>query len=312
MSKHTLHLKSKDISEVEAYQIASYTDLLPQYSDAPCRDYNFRAYKPRVNSRGRAHSATMLLCLARHVGMQTSVRSVIERLWEHLGRDQVVWGVKWTHDGFHSFEFYIYNREESRPLQIRSISSLRRVLRPWLDDSVPPNDACNYTMCSFELDIHRALASQASKVHIYVAGGNEKRRHESFSYGVLPDGLLLENHYTWYYASSELEEIRQRLNWSVHASDERAWPILLPLELCNCLTIAYATKPTCDGLYFNRVTTNQLYWFAQQFLPPCVESILRAIGEGFDHLFWDVGFDFSASTGSSPINLCKFGVYGYV
>lgn len=296
-----------------AHQIASDTDLLPQYPDAPCRDYNFHAYEPLVNPRGRVHSATLLLCLARHAGMRASVQSVIERLWAHLGRDQVVWGAKWTHCGFHSFEFYVYNREEPRPLQLRSVSSLRNAtLRPWLDDTVPPNDACNYTMCSFDLDTRGALASRATKVHIYVAGGNEKRRHESFSYGVLPDGLRLENHYTWYYASSELKEVRQRLSWSAHAFDERAWPVLLPLELCDCMTISYATKPTCDGLYFNRVTTNQLAWFAQQFLLPRVEAILQAIGGGFEHLFWDVGFDFSASTGTPPINLCKFGVYGYV
>lgn len=312
MSESRGRVESGDPAGAALPSLPADTDLLLHESGAHCRDYNFREYSPRVNARGRAHGATLLLHVARQTGLRAAVHAIVERLWRHLGRDQVVWGAKWFHHRFHSFEFYVYNREEVRPLRLRSVSSLQAALSPWLNGLRPPDEACSYTMCSLDVDARSARQAKAAGVHLYVAGGGEKRRQEAFSYRLRGDGLQLENHYTWYHAGSELDEVRQRLAWSAHACDQRARAALLPPELCECHTIAYATKRTTDALYFNRVTTQQLTWFARQHLPAYVRGFLEGSGGSFDHLFWDVGFDFLAAAGCPLAALRIRGVYGYV
>lgn len=288
-------------------------DLLPHTPDTVLRDYNFRRYEQVAFPANPLHNATLLLYLARQMNLREQVYSILDKLWSHLGKDQVVWGAKWTLDRFDSFEFYVYNREEPRPLRRRSVSGLRAALTPWIDHIAPPKESCNYTMCSFDLKYEDAAVGRASGMHIYVAGGSEKRRHESFSYGLEHEGTRLENHYTWYYANSELDELRERLGWSVHASQCTANDHLLPQQLLDCLTISFATKTASDGLYFNQIRTEQLVWFAAHYLPVTVSYGLAACGSSFDHVMWDVGFDFTVGHGTdgdaAPV---KFGIYGCV
>jgi hypothetical protein len=288
-------------------------DRMAQQPAGVLRDYNFRSYDWAAVPVAPLHNASLLLFLARQAGLRDAVDDIIGRLWGHLGRDQVVWGAKWTQERFHSFEFYVYNREEPRPLERRSVTGVRAALTPWLDHIVPPREACNYTMCSFDLHCDGAAVQRASGMHIYIAGGSEKRRHESFSYGLNREGNRLENHYTWYYAPSEIDELRDRLAWSVHVAHHTEIGRMLPQQLLDCLTISYATKAASDGLYFNRVRTRQLAWFANRYLPPAVSSAVASAGGGFDHLMWDVGFDFCAGRGvRDEVALVKFGVYGCV
>lgn len=267
--------------------------FLPHEPGTVSRDMNFREYSPVVDPSGLAHNATLLFRLARMYGLSQSVQEVVERLWKHLGRDQVVWGAKWLGTEFRSFEFYVYNREESRPLKLRSITGLREGISPLLAHVVPPDEACRYTMCSFDLDTRGLAMPPTGGMHLYVAGGNAKRRQESFSYGVSDGRLRLENHYTWYYADSEIDEILERLAWSAHAVNPSARQALLPAELCKCLTISYATKQSCDGLYFNRINTDQLLWFARKYLTAEVSDLIDSLRHQLAHVLWGVAFDFT-------------------
>lgn len=287
--------------------------FLPHEPGTVSRDFFFSEYSPVVDPSGLAHNATLLFRLARMYGLSQSVHEVVERLWKHLGRDQVVWGAKWLGTEFHSFEFYVYNREERRPLKLRSITSLCEGISPLLDHVVPPNEACRYTMCSFDLD-SRGLASPPNGgMHLYVTGGRARRCHESFSYGVSDGRLRLENHYTWYYADYEIDEILERLAWSAHAGDPSARQALLPAELRKCLTISYATKQYCDGLYFGRINTDQLAWFARKYLTAEVSDMIDSSRHQFAHVLWDVGFDFTFLNSDQCLpKLFKYGLYGSV
>jgi hypothetical protein len=136
---------------------------------------------------------------------------------------------------------------------------------------------------------------------------------EAFSYGLHVDGLRLENHYTFRFSKGEFGQIRQRLGWSVHANNDAARIAVLPKQLRSCFRIHYATKPTCDGLYFDRITTARLIWFAKEHLPASLVHALSVNAKGFAHLYWDVGFDFTfPHDGNSSVDIRKFAIYGCV
>jgi hypothetical protein len=88
---------------------------------------------------------------------------------------------------------------------------------------------------------------------------------------------------------------------------------LLPTQLTRCFRVSYATKAICDGLYFNRITIDQATWFASKYLPIHVARMLKANSGQFEHLYFDVGFDFAAPAGSDgPVELRKFAIFGLI
>lgn len=289
------------------------TDCMIERPETHHRDCVLTEYKPRCNPNGHLHNATLLRYLLRHENLLANVWPIIERTWAYLGYDQTVWGAKWTKTGFHSFELYFYNPAEASPRKLRSVSNLKSVLRPWLDHIGQIDDRCDYKMCSFDIDASFRETQRVSSAHVYVASGNLDQRLESFSYGLHADGIRLENHYLVLLTKEGLSEMRRRLRWSPHATTDAARLAVLPPKLRRCFRIHYAVKPTCDGFYFNRITTAQTIWFAQQYLPKHVAQVLVANATQFSHLLWDVAFDFGMSRDRrGAVDLKKFGIYGCV
>jgi hypothetical protein len=288
-------------------------DCIPECATTRHHDFAFHEYEPRRNPQGRLHSATLLRYFLRQQNLVDHVWPIINRLWDHLGRDEVVWGAKWTNSNFHSFELYFYNWKVLRRRHRRTLSSLRTVLRPWLDDISAADEGSSYEICSFDIDESFHRTHRASGAHIYIPAEDIVQHRDFFSYGIHPEGLKLENHYATFFAKGGTNKVRQRLGLSVHTRNNQARTAVLPSQLCQCFRISYVTKPTCDGLYFNRITTKQATWFAQQFLPKHVARIFETNANLFDHLFFDVAYDFSAShRRGNPVEFRKFGIYGLV
>jgi hypothetical protein len=274
------------------------------------RDFTLQNYEPRPSSTRGLHSATLLRYLLRQQSLIDDVWPIVERLWDRLGHDEIVWGAKWSRTAFHSFEFYVYNWGRVGNRKKRTPSALRRSLRPLLDNHGVVDGARRYELFSFDVDVSIRRTCRVAGAHVYVPASLVQNA-DFFSYCVNPDGLRLENHYTTYVVRRGLSEVRQRLKLSVHERIAPPTAALLPPQLCRCFRIVYATKPGCDGMYFNRVTTKQAAWFARQFLPTTVALLLDGRSKLFEHLFWDVAFDFTAARDRRSVDLCKFGLYGF-
>jgi hypothetical protein len=287
-------------------------DHIPERSSTRYRDFGFHEYAPRCSPIDHLHSATVLRYLLRVEGFIDQVWPMIERLWHHLGRDKVIWGAKWTRAGFHSFELYLYNSRMVGPQYLRTLPGLRDVLHPWLDD-IAISEIWKYDICSFDIDASLLRTQRASGAHIYVPIGDLNEHPDFFSYGLHPDGIRLENHYTTIFTETGLDVLRERLRWSVHSRTDKSRRAVLPARLCRCFRIAYATKPLSDSVYFNQVATSLVLWFARQHLPASFASMLERNRPMFEHLLWDVSFDFHTShEGENAFAYTKFGIYGFV
>ena len=283
-------------------------DCVPERADSRHRDYALVEYSPRCNPRGRLHSATLLRYLLRHEGLLDASWPLVERVWEHLGRDQVCWGAKWTPSGFHSIELYFVNTGELRREDWRTLPNLRSTLHPWLDN-LNVSDAPDANCCSIDVPPSIERTQRVASAHLYFGHDDRKGRMDAFSYGFCEGGIRLENHYT----QCTHEQVRQRLRWSMHTRNADVEQSVFPVKLRRCFKILYATKPSCDGIYFNRITTRQTTWFASTFLPKHVARALSGNQDLFRHLLWDVGIDFAkSSSDGGSVELRKFGLYGLV
>jgi hypothetical protein len=289
------------------------TDHLLECPTTLHRDFTMQDYKPRRDPRERLHVGTLLRYLLRQERLIDDVWPVVDRLRKHIGPDQTVWSAKWTPAGFHSFELYFYNWKTLPHRDRRTLSSLQSALRPWLNQISPVHEGRNYQICSFDIDASFRTMRQVQSAHLYIPSEEEFPNGDFLSYGVHKDGLRLENHYSTFLAKGEFSKARQRLRLSIHSGHERNRAVLLPKQLTRCFRISYATKALCDGLYFNRVTIDQAAWFAGKYLPIHVARMLKATSGQFEHLYFDVGFDFVAPDArGGAVALRKFAIFGLI
>lgn len=289
------------------------TDHLRESPVTRHRDFTMQDYKPRRDPRGRLHVGTMLRYFLRQERLIDAVWPVVERLRKHIGPDQTVWSAKWTPAGFHSFELYFYNWKTLPHRDRRTLSSLQSALRPWLNPISRIHQGLNYQICSFDIDASFGTTRRVQSAHLYIPSEEAFPNGDFLSYGVHKEGLRLENHYSTFLAKGELGKAQQRLKLSIHAGKARNRAVLLPTQLTRCFRVSYATKAVCDGLYFNRVTIDQAAWFAGKYLPIDVARMLKANAGQFDHLYFDVGFDFDAPAGGGgAVALRKFAIFGLI
>jgi hypothetical protein len=279
-------------------------------------DFCFDEYAPRCDPRGRLHSVTLLRHFLRQEGFLNEVWPLIARFWAHLGRDEVIWAAKWTTTGFHSFELYVYNYDVTVDRECRTHSGLSTALAPYLDTVWRPRSRAQYELrtilTSYDIDAAFKTTQRVSGGHVYTIADPYRSHHrDQLSYGLHPDGLRFENHYRIRFGH-EIDEFLQRLRLSVHASGLHAASKVLPAELRDCYRLIYGTKSASEGVYFGRVSTAQLTWFAEQFLPAYVGRTLRADGYLFAHLEWDLGMDFVASDDETGVALRKFAIHGFL
>jgi len=276
------------------------------------RDYILTDYEPPCDPVGKLHPVSAYRHGLRAAGQLEALWPLVERVRAHLGPEQTVWGLKYTPAGVRT-ELYFYNNRNNPPGHPMQVGTLARVLEGQarfdsrLDESLP------YFMCSLELDAAALAADTPLQFCVYVGSGDQKRTPSGFSYRVCGSEFRLENHYAFYYAArpDELADARARLTHSTRAGGPDHWRQLVPDYLTACRTICYAIKPRHDGLYFSRLSTDQLAQFLAEHLPEPFASLLDSHAGDLAHLRWDLGYDFCIPRDSTqPLTLDKIGIYG--
>ena len=272
------------------------------------RDYILTAYEPRRDPIGLLHSVSVLRALLREHDMGAAW-GVCARLREHLGEDETVWGFKLDGET-PSLELYFYNFE-AEPGHDKSVSRLTELLAPLVTFDATLDESQPYFMCSFEL--RPPALDRGGSFRIYVGSGDTERRECGFSYRVEQGALPVENHYWFYRAErpAELGDAIRRLKRSPRAGGQPCWGMLMPAYLRECFTICYAVKPRADGLYYSRITGEQLVTFLRKHRPGALPDMLAHHAEELAHLRWDLGFDFAASSPSAEtITIDKLALHG--
>lgn len=263
-------------------------DRIPEQGTSKFRDYILMPYEPATSPEGRLRQESVYRWALREQGILDRVWPAIEALRAHLGPDQIVWGAKWGPSGFTS-ELYFYNNAFNPAGHPMQVSTLSRVLQPWLAIDTEMDESLPYFMCSIDLD-GPTLDSDSVGWHVYLGSGDQRRKQCGFSHLVHGPHHRLENHYWFYDPRTELDEVRARMNGSprVLATPEAE---VLPPYLHDCHTICWAVKPHHDGLYTSRLDTRTIQRFFATHGPSALAELLAAHQDDLAHLRWDLGYD---------------------
>jgi hypothetical protein len=276
------------------------------------RDFTYSRYETRATDSQRLHSGSLLRHLVHLLNVDRTVWPLVQKLKTHLGTDEIIWGVKWTAAGFDSIELYVSSNEEKRPLQLRSIATLRTLLHPWLDEISYPDDLCPTSMFSFDLQPSATERERVSCAHIYVTSNMDERNFCGFSYELGSVAPRFKNHYMRFSGSDKNEVLEQRMSWSPHTPECGIYGMLPKDWLNDSFSIFHAAKPLCDGVYLCRLPLKHTIAFSDAYFPSYVGNALRDHAAGFEHLFWDVGLDYSVAKIAGGGHVLKTAIFGYV
>jgi hypothetical protein len=218
-----------------------------------------------------------------------------------------VFGVKLREGGL-AWEFYFY--DYARRAREVSISRVLAAIRPYVRCDVRPNERLPYFM--FSLDLDRELAAGARPldvVHMYV-GNPGSAVSSGIAYAVRAAAVTLENFYFFFDAERQLDEAAGKICSSAYFDDTRlpVDAVLVP-ELRRCKTICVANKQTHDCVYFSGVDVAQLSHFLERLAyPEPLAAFVRSHSARFEHLLFDVGFDYRMEDGR--LRILKSGYYG--
>ncbi|GAA4652682.1 hypothetical protein GCM10023116_49660 [Kistimonas scapharcae] len=272
----------------------------------PCLDYCLWPYDPLRSQSGKFRSINLLNESFQQAGAEQLI-GICQLIRDAIGDFQTVWGIKQSEKGF-SWELYFYDYER---LQRKvSASRLIEVLSPWLSCGLTVNENSPYFMFSLDLEPETG-SSQCSLDAINIYMGNAGSNVSSgLSYSLTADGLTFDNLYSFFDARSEQDDILAKMACSAHLgldslnSDDVLWP-----ELVDCQTVVVANKRICEGIYFSRVTVDQLLFFLRKTRFPAAHvAYVEKHRDRFDHLLFDVGFDYTMVEGT--INITKSAYYG--
>jgi hypothetical protein len=107
-----------------------------------------------------------------------------------------------------------------------------------------------------------------------------------------------------------MDQIRDKIACSAHLDlpglliDQILWP-----ELRNCGVIVVANKKTHDGIYFSRITVDQLLLFLKRTQYP--EDLIQFVERNradLDHMLYDVGIDYRRT--GKGLEVVKSAFYG--
>ena len=281
-------------------------DRIPERGQTQFRDYILTDYEPVCDPAGRLRSESVYRWALRKQGIVEAAWPAVEALRTHLGPDQTVWGVKWGPGGFTS-ELYFYNNRLNPPGHPMQVTTLTRVLRPWLAIDTVMDESLPYFMCSIDLDAP-SLASDAVGWHVYLGSGDKNRVQCGFSYLVHGHHHTLENHYWFYSPETQLDDVKGRLHNSPRFINP-AFERLIPSYLLDCNTICVAVKPRHDCIYTARITTAQTRRFLEENGVDELAQLFSEHADDFAHLRWDLGYDVRLDDDGKEL-IEKVGVYG--
>lgn len=266
--------------------------------------WEYAAPKPGV---GKLRSISLL---AESFGAQAAGLHAMDMMLAirgDLGDLRTVWGVKQVGTDI-SWELYFY--DYARTERERSIPRVLKTIRPWISCDIESREGTPYFMFSIELT-KDLLAGGGSLEEVQMYIGNIGSQVSSgICYGVTRQQTRLKNFYFFFDAKREMAEIAGKVCSSAYIDettfqlDSVLWP-----ELRDCQIIVVANKPDRDGVYFSRITVAQLLWFMKRMEYP--ENQIRFLEsnlERFDHMLYDVGFDYRMEGGR--VNILKSAYYG--
>ncbi|NGP18569.1 hypothetical protein [Devosia aurantiaca] len=271
------------------------------------RDYCLWDYKPIAKTEGKLRQSSLLWQSFETLSASPALRQLVEALRTELGAFQTVWGVKKLAEGF-AWELYIY--DYARIDRLADIQRVLQTIAPWVPSTITLPTDRPYFMFSFDIDAQLGTR-HLDQLSVYI-GNPGSSVSSGICYQLTDRGLRMDNLYYFFDARSQWKDIVAKVACSAHIGlreiplDAILWP-----ELRDCGVIVVANKKHNDGVYFSRITIDQLIFFAQRLnYPEPIKSFLRQNRDRLDHLLYDVGIDYRMIEGT--LQVTKSAYYGVV
>lgn len=270
-------------------------------------DYCLWEYAPLAPTKGKLRSVNLLhnSFTAQNLGPRAA--ELVEAIRRAFGHSRTVWGVK-QESGRISWELYFY--DYARQQRTRSVTRLLEVVKPWIACDLQVNEACDYFM--FSIDLDHALLNQGARMddlQLYI-GNVGSTVSSGICYEVTKDALTMKNFYFFFDVRTQARQIVDKVCSSAYLDLSRFKPdmVLWP-ELRDCQTIVVANKRKHDGIYFSRITIDQLLFFLHKLQFPAEQiAFAEQYRSGLDHMLYDVGIDYRMEEGA--IRVLKSAYYG--
>ncbi|MES2533123.1 MAG: hypothetical protein V4636_18925 [Pseudomonadota bacterium] len=273
----------------------------------PQVDYCLWAYTPPSPAEGKLRSINLLNASLASAQMGPNAAALIAAVRQAFGPLRTVWGIK-QEEGRISWELYFY--DYARRQRSRSITRLLEVIRPWIASPLSVDEARDYFM--FSIDLDRAVLDQGQPLdalQMYI-GNVGSTVSSGICYDVTPQAVTMKNFYFFFDARTQAREIVDKVRSSAYLDlanfdiDTVLWP-----ELRQCQTIVVANKRHHDGVYFSRITIDQLLFFLRRMGFPAAQlEFAEKHRAGLDHLLYDVGIDYRMENGR--LKVLKSAYYG--
>lgn len=270
-------------------------------------DYCLEPYRPRRRPAGKLRSENLLWASLEYAGVLDQVRPPLLALQKRLGRDMVVWGVKYDGDRLW-WELYIYDprKEDSWA----SVEGLAEILAPWIRIVPRPAESIPYMMVSFDIDEKVLESGSIDEINLYLP--HDPKRHEGRSYRVRESDMEFDNVYRFLDPKVEIDTLLGLIHSSasIDYSDPRTLAAVLIPEFFACRRICAAKKRRREGIYFSGIDIDKLTLFLRRYGYPVElrETVDRWASE-LDHLSFDVGIDVEQRSDGS-IQYSKTSFYG--
>ena len=270
-------------------------------------DYCLWEYPAAASVDGKLRSVNLLNNSFASEGLGTAADDVVRAIRQAFGDLHTVWGIK-QENGRISWELYFY--DYARQSRSRSITRLLDAVKPWIACDLAVRETRDYFM--FSVDLNAALLSGAQRLDtldMYV-GNVGSLVSSGICYAATRDAMTLKNFYFFFDARTQAHDIVDKVRASAHLDldcfdlDSVLWP-----ELRICQTVVVANKRSHDGIYFSRITLDQLLFFLRRMnFPPAQIAFVEHHRPRLDHLLYDVGFDYRMENGA--IRILKSAWYG--
>lgn len=271
------------------------------------KDYCLWEYEPRAETSGKWQGSNLLFQSFAAAGVEQLFLPVCDAIRAAVGVNNTVWGVKYG-DGKISWELYFYDYQ--RLERQVSVSLLKQVLAPFVRCDLNISEQRPYFMFSLDLDASWAQPdAELKEINIYM-GNVGSQVSSGLSYSLTDKGLQFDNLYHFFDAEHERQEAIEKLLCSVHV-DLPNFPLsqVVPSELQDCGVWVVANKRECDGMYFSRISVDQLLWFMDHCgYPQALSGYVREHRRQLDHLRFDVGLDYHIRDGRAVFH--KTAYYG--
>jgi hypothetical protein len=271
-------------------------------------DYCLWEYAPVSPIAGKLRAASVLWQSFDAVGAPPLLAEVVRAVQAGLGRSRTVWGIKQA-NGQIFWELYFYDYE--RLDRSVSIERVLEILRPFAASALRLSPTRPYFMFSLELSAGLAQTRRLDEISVYI-GNPGSTVSSGLCYQLTQTGLRYDNLYHFYNARADWQDIVGKVAASAHLDldrlriDDILWP-----ELVDCGVIVVANKKYNDGVYFSRVTVDQLALFLHRLdYPATLRAFVSEHRNRLDHLLYDVGIDYRMVDGK--IEILKSAYYGVV